>query len=576
MKKVFFSLKRLNRATFGFLAISIVGVIFWFFFIIVLSGMIVSYTKGSSLLIEYTENYFLSLYDRNVFSPEMVRDLENKIEGFYVFYELLYFKERKYSEIEKIWIDFGMDKGEVPLFVYGTTVMRNLPVMNEVKESARKLKDKIDYCKLNGANHEDIEEVVIYLKEFHQSFYSTLYSVIYPSVFIISIFVFLLVGEFSWYLFKSLKLLNEIIAVISDKIDKILKKQSLEKIDIIDPRSECVVLQNSVNLMADRLNEIEKKKQGIVVKITQISESIEKATEILSSYIEIISGLKEGISKLNVDVISNMWDTLSRAFSVVDSEIKRLSTSIDSFRSLSGEIFEPISTLYSIIQESSDRYNLLKNTIFKYIYGTKDLVNSIQFSFEKLQKNVESIISELKRTSTNLRSIGINASVEFSKVSSSSEALSNISNRIVELSRELGTTFGSIKENMKSFNIELKQDINKVLSHIEVLSEISKDLEEISLTITTLSQEKDRVDSNIRYAYQEISNVLESISRVGGESEKIKSVFFEIEKKFKEIIEIMSVFINIYENINSISDIYHLLVDVNSYLKQAIKELEEV
>ncbi|MEN2997542.1 MAG: hypothetical protein ABDH28_00670 [Brevinematia bacterium] len=175
-----------------------------------------------------------------------------------------------------------------------------------------------------------------------------------------------------------------------------------------------------------------------------------------------------------------------------------------------------------------------------------------------------------------LRTIGINSSIEFSKLSSSSEALSDIATRIVNLSREVSSVFGAVKSSMEGFEIELKQNIDKMKGFIESFSEIGKNLEEISATINTLSEERVKAESNINSAYNTISEVLSSLSHLERENEKLLETFYQFEKNFESVLEFVNSFHSIYEGIDTFIEAYKEITKLLSELSLVSEELKKI
>ncbi|MEN2997543.1 MAG: hypothetical protein ABDH28_00675 [Brevinematia bacterium] len=366
MKKITFSLKKLRLTIFTIATTLIVGGLILVLLMLLLLNILTAYTKGSSLLIIYTQNYFLSIYDDTIFSEEKNYEFRRKIEGFYAFYELLFSRERPYGEIEKLWLDFGMSKGEIPLVVYGTIIMRALPILNDVKASAERLKAKIDLARKRNISKEDIDEIVIYLVDFHKSFYSSIRSILIPIAFIIFLLIIILAGILSASLFRNLSSLTKVVKIVSDNTLKALRRESYEILEIIDPKSDFAVLQEAVNLTSEKLQNITLKKERILDKISEIVSMLHEKVETVTSYIPYMENLKENISNISSTFFSSAWDSLSRSFSLMDAEVKKIYTGFDKLRALSSEIFEPTSTVYEILETTSSQYKLAKEIAFNY------------------------------------------------------------------------------------------------------------------------------------------------------------------------------------------------------------------
>lgn len=576
MKKIVFSLKKLKIGTAVFVVISLVNTLFWVVFVVFLLNILTSYTKGASLLTSYTKEYFLNLHYPNAFEEGFREELEMKIEGFHTFYELLIHQQRSYKEIEKIWTEFGMKKEEVPLVVYGTMMMRDLPMMETIKTSAQKLKEKIDLARTGKVTTKDITEISLILSEFHNSFYSAINSITYISLFIASFLALITLVSFSYFVLKQVSPLSAAVKVTSKHILSVLKKETYEKIDLIDPRSDLAVIQESVNSLAEKLSNMERVKGKILDKILSISSFLEQKIEALAPYTSYIASLKESILNLDVNFVSNEWESFKRSFSIIDSEIKRIYESFEKFRNLSSGIFEPISSVYDIIEKTFSQYSLTRDVSLKYISETRNMVDAIQLSLEKSTESIGYVLSDLKRISSNLRSLGINASIEFSKFSSESEALSGIATKIVNLSRGLGELFSNMRTSIEEFKIEITQSLTKVRGFIDSFSEMEKTLDEISSTVLTLLNEKKTVESNISSAYTVIAESITSMSSIKGESEKLLMVFYQLEKRFGGLLDFVSSIVSLFREADIVLAMTEELKSLLFGLKAMSEELQKI
>ncbi|MCX8096252.1 MAG: hypothetical protein N3D81_01995 [Spirochaetes bacterium] len=536
-------------------------------------NVLVSYTKGASLLIKYSEEYLFYKYDPKLFDVEKASEILTKIEGFYVFYDILFFKDRPYREIERIWSDFGMSRDEIWVVVSGTRIMRNLPIMDYIKDKANVLKNNFDIVGEN--KNVDINRVLKDVEEFHSSFYSTMNSLIYPSVFLVSLLIGSIISLLSFFTLRSFNSMNQVIDLTTSKINLILKGRSFEKLDIIDPSSECIVLQDAVNTVSEKFKAIQSARDDVMERIVHITKKLETEFESLSSNIQSVITFRDSIGSLEISELDKSWSQFMNIFSVIDASLKSASRDAENLRSLSLNIFEPVSSIYDILSSTLQQFSLINEIFFRYISETGDFVNTIQISFKREEERINSLLSEMKRVSMNLRSLGINASVEFSKIPSG-ETLTGLSSKIVDLSKDISSIFGSASASIENFELELKNSSNKILSFINSSSQIEKDLKDIFLTLKTLSSDRDNVSKNIENAYKIISDVMEVFSKLEERSKELSSSFYRIEQTFKQmymIIESSIKSVGIIESFAiSLKSLSHLIEGI----KNTAKELEKI
>ncbi len=577
MNRIHFSLKKLNVSVFLFVGISILITTVLLALISFLTNTLLSYTKGSSLLITYSQNYVFSVYDKNLFSQEEKVNLEKKIQGFYAFYELLFFKERPQKEIESLWLDFGMTKQEIQTVILGTKVMRNFPILDKIKLSAENVKNKLDIIKnASLLEKENIKEILHLLEEFNYNFYSTMTPLISFVLIISSILISAILIFFGYYIITNLIPLNRIIKVISEKFNLILKKEKFDKVDIIDPRSECIVLQEAVNSISDKFKIIENKKEEISNKMNELISSINEKMEITKNNIEALKEVGKVIGNIKVDAFEKELDTFNKSFSLIDSEIKDIVRNFEKLRSVSVEIFEPIETTYEIIEKASTKYKLIKDISLNYISETQEISKSITNSLEKSYKDTTNSLENLKKTSLNLRGIGINATIEFSRISSSEQSLTNIGSKIVELSRDLSKIFADTKSALEKLQVEIKQDITRINNFAEALKESDREITEISSILSTLAKEKEKATNEIDKAQKSLSEIINSISSINEQKETILRSFFQIDNALKNLREYIEITSKIQSTIEELTETYEVIKSINTEVSKEISKISEI
>ncbi|MCX8029131.1 MAG: hypothetical protein N2712_03955 [Brevinematales bacterium] len=564
MKKIFFSLRRTKFIVFSYLFVSIIGVVFLASLIVFTKNMLISYTKGASLLISYVKEYFLISFNQDLFSRDKLEDIERKVKGFYVFYDILNSRDLPYQEIEKAWLEFGINKDEISYIVNGTKIIRNTPFVYELKVVSDKLAN--DLKKILNGEKVPSEIVISNLEEFHLTFYKAMDKMLKFIIIVVSTIVLLIVIPFSIFLVLKMNSLSEIINKVTHRINQNLKGTNYEEIDLIDPRSEFIILQETVNSVSDKLNHIQHTKNQVIDKMNQINQLLSNVFTSVYDYIKRMEDLKSNTGNIEVEHFSESWNKFSSSFSKIDSNIKRLYENFDKFRKLSLQTFEPISSMYEILINILKNFELIKQVFFKYIHETRSIINSVQSSFSKEEEKVLVILDEMKRISSNLRSLGINASIEFSKISTANEALSNISSKIVDISKDINSMFGNLKSSIESFEIELKNNMDKLSSFITSLSQFDRDIQSMLSALETLSTEKETTNQNITSAYNSISNILDSVSNTVEQNEVILSAFYDLEENFKHIMKLIEVVISLVREVDknigivqSVNDIVHEL-----------------
>ncbi|MFN4245512.1 MAG: hypothetical protein ACK4F9_05110 [Brevinematia bacterium] len=577
MSRIYFSLKKLNISIYLFITLTSIVIIFLIVLFFILNYTLLSYTKGSKLLITYFQNYALSIYNKELFTNEEKEEIEKKIQGFYAFYELLFSMERNDKEIEKLWLDFGMTKQEIQLVLLGTKALRNFPIMDKIKSISKELKNKLDEIEQTKLlEKENMKNVLYTLDEFSKSFYSTMspilaFVLLISSVLIISILIF-----FGYYLIKNLIPLNKIIELMSKRIKSILERESFTEIDLIDPRSECVVLQDSVNAISRKFENIDFLKKQILSITKETLQTIDEEIDYMKTKIETIKELEENMVKIEESKIIKSWEIFTKSFSSIDSYIKSIINKFENLRNTSVRLFEPISTIYEIIEKASTKYKLIKDLSLKHISESVEISKSITRSLDEAYQNTIIAFEELKRISTNLRSIGINTTIEFSRISSSDKSLTNIGSKIVKISKDLSKIFVDTESQLEQLKTEIKQDINKLLSFSEAINGINKELEEISSVISGLSREKDKTIDDINSSYKSLSEIIELLSDITEENEKILRNFFEMENMFKIIIENLKQISVIKEISKYIVETYEFLKTISSSISEQINKINEI
>lgn len=575
MEKVKFSTKFLLSTSIIVVVISIVSIILLLSFIGLMNKITISYTKGTSLLTTYLQAYVNSKYISQ--HPEKTKQqLENPIKSFNIFYDILNGKDIPIEEIEKNWLEFGMKKDEIKLVVAGTKLLRNTDFLSPVKDSAEKVKNYLD--NIDRISPENVENLTKTLINFTESFYKTFNTISNTTTLVVSILFLMVIIILIIYFLRILYLIQNL-RNLTNKLPSIAKslvQEEIKELDIIDPKSELYPIQESFSMLIDKIQKLTTIKNNLKNTISKTHKNLEIQSKELEEFMSNISNLKSKMENIDIKSTLKYLETLQQTFSLLDSSIKEVRNDIEKIRSISTGVLEPISTVYEILEESFRQYNLAKEIVFKYISETKSIIETIQLSFSKSSEGIEDVLEELKKISLNLRSIGINASIEFSKISSANEALSNIANKIIELSRSLGTIFGNIRSNLENLETELSTSISKVKTFIESFAEISKNIDEVGNTIQNIREEKNKNIDKINTAHSILGEIINEIQKLDQQNDRLLNLFLSFQEKIKHTVEFTKTVIEISQELDRYAKCTDDINEVIRILEESSKEIEKV
>ena len=574
MKKIFFSLKNFRRLNYIFFILSAVFTIFWALGIYFFSFSFIAFSKGASLLMIYIEEYYyVRVLPSEVISKKLVKDVEEKFGGFIVFYDLLNFKDRDYQEIREVWRNFGMNDSEVFIVVVGTKVFRVVPgLMDEIKGAANELYDNINNLSTTF-NEEEFNKLISSSKKFLESFTDTIRRMVIYFTVIVGVAVIYWVSGFGFFIIRYVERLKIIIDALSKSMLSFVKEGKTEKIDIVDERSEeCLFLQDATNLVIDKGKSLNEAISSVENQLVTVVEVIETNSYSIYEVKIAIENLISELSNLDRSSIEQNISNLSRTFSVLQKYTYDIKEMFEDFRSKSQNLFEPIETLYEIISKASEDYDQISRTVISYLKESNVFSKTISDALKKQYEKLSEIIDSLRRIALNLKNIGINATVEFSRLSSS-EALFQISRKIIDTSKNLQ----DLVLNSSIFIDEVRNDISQTLKKIDsfysMVGELFNDMQKVSDTVNSLISDKEKVIDNIRHNY----NVISSISGILGEIEKItanmNSVYYSLESNIKSLLEL----VNLGEQVKPILDVldttYSSLIEIRDAFVRVVENL---
>jgi methyl-accepting chemotaxis protein len=574
MKKIFFSLKNFRRLNYIFFILSAVFTIFWGLGIYFFSFSFIAFSKGASLLMVYIEEYYyVRVLPNEVTSKKLVRDVEEKFGGFIVFYDLLNFKDRDYQEIREVWRNFGMNDSEIFIVVVGTKVFRVVPgLMDEIKDAANELYDNINNLSTTFSE-EEFNKIRSSSKKFLESLMDTMRRIVIYFAVIVGVAVIYWVLGFGFFIIRYVERLKIIIDALSKSMLSYVKEGKTEKIDIVDERSkECLFLQDATNLIIDKGKSLNEAISAVENQLVTIVEVIETNSYSIYEVKIAIENLISELSNLDRSSIEQNISNLTRTFSVLQKYAYDIKEMFEDFRSKSQNLFEPIETLYEIISKASEDYDQISKTIISYLRESNVFSKTISDALKKQYEKLSEIIDSLRRIALNLKNVGINATVEFSRLSSS-EALFQISRKIIDTSKNLQ----DLVLNSSIFIDEVRNDISQTLKKIDsfysIVSELFNDMQNVSDTVESLISDKERVIDNIRHNY----NIISSISGILSEIEKItanmNSVYYSLESNIKSLLEL----VNLGEQVKPVLDVldttYSSLIEIKYAFVRVVENL---
>jgi methyl-accepting chemotaxis protein len=285
-----------------------------------------------------------------------------------------------------------------------------------------------------------------------------------------------------------------------------------------------------------------------------------------------IENLISELSNLDRSSIEQNISNLTRTFSVLQKYTYDIKEMFEDFRSKSQNLFEPIETLYEIISKASEDYDQISKTVISYLKESNVFSKTISDALKKQYDKLSEIIDSLRRIALNLKNIGINATVEFSRLSSS-EALFQISRKIIDTSKNLQ----DLVLNSSIFIDEVRNDISQTLKKIDsfysMVGELFNDMQKVSDTVESLISDKEKVIDNIRHNY----NVISSISGILNEIEKItanmNSVYYSLESNIKSLLGL----VNLGEQVKPVLDVldttYSSLIEIKNTFVRVVEDL---
>ncbi|MGC8964527.1 MAG: hypothetical protein ACP5KI_04080 [Brevinematia bacterium] len=544
MAKFYFSLKSLRFKIIFFLLSFSVFALIWSLFIYFIFLAFSSFTEGATLLQKYAEEYFIfsSEEGRKLISEDRLNQISNKFQGFLVFDDLLNFVDRDYGDIEKIWLDFGMEKNEIYLFVFATRVFRLIPfLVSDIKDASSKIRLEYENNFVKGDNieYEKIQKVIGLVSYFQKSSFITMNRIII----IVSVFTIVIVVSFIllyvFLFFKDLKILFSVLSLIPGAIFRSLQG-NYEKIDLVDEKSEELYpLQNATNLVVDNFERIYNLKQEVRNTLMSACNDLEKFIFDMSSATlegrEYISMLQE----IKFEELSDLYNKMSENFSSAVSDLQNLYENFDRFRSSSVSIFEPISTVYDLFSRVAFEYKSDIDLITNYIEESTIFVESIKKNLNLNKELLDKSLSDLTRASQKLRAIGINSSVEFSRSQISNiEGLKSISNKIIELSKNLSQIFSETNLAMSEMEIKIISDIEKISGFVSSLKEESKRFSQLYEVIKDISIEGEKVKLEIEKNYSLLSDIFQLLNQVELKRNNITEMFYSFENYIKKLLDI--------------------------------------
>ncbi len=574
MKKIFFSLKNFRRLNYIFFILSAVFTIFWALVIYFFSFSFIAFSKGASLLIVYIEEYYyVRVLPDGVTSKKLVKDVEEKFGGFIVFYDLLNFKDRDYQEIREVWRNFGMNDSEIFIVVVGTKVFRVVPgLMDEIKDAANELYDNINNLSTTFSE-EEFNKLRSSSKKFLESFMSTMRRMVIYFTVIVGLAVIYWVLGFGFFIVRYVERLKIIIDALSKSMLSFVKEGKTEKIDIVDERSgECLFLQDATNLVIDEGKSLNEAISAVENQLVTIVEVIETNSYSIYEVKIAIENLISELSNLDRSSIEQNISNLSRTFSVIQKYTYDIKEMFEDFRSKSQNLFEPIETLYEIISKASEDYDQISKTVISYLKESNVFSKTISDALKKQYEKLSEIIDSLRRIALNLKNIGINATVEFSRLSSS-EALFQISRKIIDTSKNLQ----DLVLNSSIFIDEVRNDISQTLKRIDsfysMVSELFNDMEKVSDTVESLISDKEKVIDKIRHNYDVISSISGILIEIEKITANMNSVYYSLESNIKSLLEL----VNLGEQVKPVLDVldttYSSLIEIRDAFVKVVENL---
>lgn len=561
MPKLHFSIKGLRTRTILFVISSSVFILLLTLFSYLALFTFNSFTKGSILLQKYVEEYFIfsSEEGSKLISQETFSEISRKFEGFLVFDELINFKERDYREIEKVWLDFGMEKDEIRAVVTSTKIIRTIPFLtSDIKDTLSQI--KIEYkntlSKTQKIDKEKIENIINTTSKLTSAFSKTMNKFIIIFILIITIITTGGLSFFSYLLFKDTNILSKILKSLSKNIHEAIAGR-YERIEIVDKKSEELYpLQEATNNVISKFEELEYVKKETIQTLTLSCNELENFIQELSNTISESKNYIYLIEEEKIEEFTKAFSNLTQIISYLTNNIDDLYQNFDKFRSSSIEIFEPISTIYDIIERLSFEYRSNLDLVSSYITDTSILIKSIETNLLSNKEKIDKALSDLTRASQKLRSIGINSSIEFSRTQISGiENLKAISNKIVELSKNLSQLFGEISLTISETDIKIRSDIDKISGFINSMKENEKRFLSFYDVIKNISSEKENTKRNIENNYNLLSEILNVFDKIEVNKESIIQEFYQIDTEIKNLVGFLSSFKNlelIFRNLEKI------------------------
>ncbi len=574
MKKISFSLRNFRRLNYIFFILSAVFTVFWALGIYFFSSSFISFYKGTALLMTYLEDYyFVRTLQDDVVSKALVKDVEDKLGGFIVFYELLNFRDRDYQEIREIWRNFGMEDDETFVVVFGTKIFRVIPgLMDEVRSAANEIYENINNLS-TAFNEEEFKKLRSSSVKFLYSFNSTLRRTIIYFNIIVGLAVIYWVLVFAFFIIRYVERLRIIINSLSGSMLSFVKEGKAEKVDIIDEKSEeFLVLQNAANLVIDKNKSLNESISEVENQLLAFVEVIEVNAYTIYEVRMSMEGLISNLSNLDRESIEQNISNLSKTFSIVKKYVYDIKGMFEDFRGRVQNVFEPVETLYEMISKASEDYKQISQTVISYLNESNMFSKAISDALKRQYGELSEIMDSLRRIALNLKNIGINATVEFSRLSSS-EALFQISRKIIDTSKNLQDLVLKSSIFIDDIRNDIAQSLDKIDSFYLMVSELSSDIQSISETVKLLLSDKDKVIEHIRHNYKLIFSISEILAEVEKITLNMNNVYYSLESNIKSLLELVGVKDSVKSILDVLDNVYSSLVEVKNVFSKVLENL---
>ena len=579
MKKIFFSLANFRKLVYIFFILSAVFTIFFVAGVYYLCSSFMVFSKGASLLMTYAEDYyFVRILPSEATSKKLVKDVEEKFGGFVVFYDLLNFRDRDYQEIREVWRNFGMNDGEIFVVVTGTKIFRIIPgLMDGIKSSASEIYENVNNLSTTFSE-EEFNKLRDLLKKFLVSFMDTMKMAITYFLVVMGIGIIYWVGIFGFLIIKDVEKLKIVTDSLSSSMISFVKEGRTEKIDILDERSkECIVLQDATNLVIEKGKSLSESISMVENQLVTVIEVIETNAYTIYEVKTSIENLISNLSNLDREKIEQNINNLSRTFSILQKYSYDIEGMFEDFRSRSQNVFEPVETLYEIISKISEEYKQISKSVISYLKENNIFTKAVSDALKKQDEELSKTIDSLRRISLTLKNVGINATVEFSRVeSSSSQGLFQISRKIIDTSKNLQDLVINSSMFLEEVRKSVSQNISKINTFSSMVSELYNDMEDISKVVENLVGDKEKTIDNIRQNYATLASISGILSETKKTTENMNSVYYNLENNIKSLIEL----VNLREEVKPILEIlettYSSLVEIRETFSNIIEGLKSI